>query len=113
MVVHARAAAMTTFDGSAAGTGPSFPATSVSARLRDCPAGSSVLYAELEQDGVPMGWATTARGAGEIECVGGEDMTVRMGFSGPSLHPGRATATFGLVQGDVLFTVTRTVRIPR
>lgn len=112
LTLRPRAGAIYQFDGSATGTGPSYPATRVTARMSDCPAGTSVLQAELVQDGVEMNWATSARGAGEVVCTGGENGTVSMGFYGPTLHPGTAVATFALVQGDVLVTVTRTVRIP-
>lgn len=107
------------YDGSPDGTGPIQPATTVSAVARRCPAGTYQLDARLVQDGVAMQWATHAKGAGEVFCDGDGPTVVRMDFTGPSLHPGRARATFRLVPSDCdpagcrVLSGVRTVRIPR
>jgi len=117
MRIDPKASEIWLYDGSPNGTGPLVPATSVTAHLYNCPEGDYMVIAELVQDGVEAQWATTAHGAGEVFCHDGEDQTVSMGFYRypGEIHPGEATATFGLrtSQGDVLVTETQVVDIPR
>ncbi|MET7963621.1 hypothetical protein [Micromonospora zamorensis] len=96
--------------------GVTYPATSVAASARHCPAGIVLMSASLVQDGLPTLWATSGHGAGEIVCDGG---TVELGMAfariTPAVHPGRATAHFSLRDantGEVFAESTRTVRIP-
>jgi hypothetical protein len=117
MQIDQKASEIWLFDGSPDGSGPSVPATTVTASLHDCPAGQYLLVAELVQDGAAAYWATTALGAGEVSCAGGNaPLTVTMGFYGHpvDIHPGRATATFALMteQGALVGQTTRVVRIP-
>ena len=96
--------------------GEAYPATAVTATAHGCPAGSRQLSASLVQDGLPTLWATSGRGAGEIECDGGP-AALWMAFTRkePVLHPGRATAHFALYDmntGEHLGETTRTVWIP-
>jgi len=83
------------YDGSGTGEGPTFPATDLRAFVKKCPAGDYEMNATLKQDGVSMDWATTGRGAGEVFCTG-SGVELRMGFYGPTLHPGKAKAYFAL-----------------
>ena len=105
------------YDPSPAGTGEIFyPATRVTTVLKHCPEGEHRLSATLTQDGVSLPWATTAHGAGELFCRGDDrKSTITVGFYGPNLHPGTATATFALEDGSGTSTVeevSRVVRIP-
>jgi hypothetical protein len=107
------------YDPSPFGTGPFYPATTVTAVIKNCPTGEYFMSAELVQDGVAAFWATGALGAGEVFChqEGFSTVTWSMGFYSPTLHPGTATATFTIRSnsaGDVPLDVTdtRTVRIP-
>ncbi|MEO3769780.1 hypothetical protein [Micromonospora sp. B9E7] len=96
--------------------GEAYPATSVDATARNCPAGPYLMSASLVQDGLPTLWATSGRGAGEIQCDGGT-VALGMGFARrePVLHPGKATVRFALrdlYTGEQLAENTRTVWIP-
>ncbi|MET8349466.1 MULTISPECIES: hypothetical protein [unclassified Micromonospora] len=88
----------------------------VEAIARNCPAGPHLMSASLVQDGLPTLWATSGRGAGEIQC---DDGTVELGMAfarrDPVLHPGRATVRFTLrdwYTGEQLAESTRTIWIP-
>jgi len=122
--IKAKTSEIYLYDGSPTGTGPSEPATTVSTVVRRCPAGDYFLQATLVQDGVSLPWATTALGAGEAYCSGTRRTPLVMGFYGPDLHPGRATAHFALYRYDCVNGIcsvsdiatveaTRTVHIPR
>ncbi len=111
------------YDGSSSGTGPTFPATDVTAVVKHCPAGDYQMSATLRQNGVDMQWATGALGAGDVTCSGAAKMPLAMGFYGASLHPGNAKASFALYTWECTggvctlsdtptVTATRTVHIP-
>ena len=106
------------YDGSVSGNGPELPAANVTATVRNCPPLGVQLNATLVQDGFSMQWATTANGAGDIQCQNLADakrFTTGMPFTGETLHSGPATAHFWLVDqatGDTIAEDTRTVRIP-
>lgn len=96
--------------------GVTYPATTVEASARNCPAGIVLMSASLVQDDLPTLWATAGHGAGEILCDGGT-VALRMAFAriAPALHPGRATAYFSLrdsTTGEQFAESTRTVWIP-
>ncbi|MDG4779707.1 hypothetical protein O7614_08635 [Micromonospora sp. WMMD961] len=96
--------------------GEAYPATSVDASARNCPAGAYLMSASLVQDGLPTLWATSGRGAGEIQCDGGT-VALGMGFArrDPVLHPGKAAVRFALrdaYTGEQVAESTRTVWIP-
>ncbi|WFE49798.1 MULTISPECIES: hypothetical protein [unclassified Micromonospora] len=104
------------FEPPGAEPGEAYPATSVDATARSCPAGPYLMSASLVQDGLPTLWATSGRGAGEIQCDGGT-AELAMGFArrDPVLHPGKATVRFALrdaYTGEQLAESTRTVWIP-
>jgi hypothetical protein len=85
------------YDGSGDGSGPIFPATHVTAWVKNCPVGDYQMFADLVQGGVSMDWAVGgALGAGEVVCDGDRWTPIGMDFYGPTLHPGRALATFEL-----------------
>ncbi|SCE75696.1 hypothetical protein GA0070607_1188 [Micromonospora coriariae] len=104
------------FEPPGAEPGEAYPAAGVEAVARNCPTGPHLMSASLVQDGLPTLWATSGRGAGEIQCDGG---TVELGMAfarrDPVLHPGKATVRFALrdwYTGEQLAESTRTVWIP-
>ncbi|RQW97808.1 hypothetical protein [Micromonospora inaquosa] len=104
------------FEPPAGEPGVTYPATSVAATARNCPAGIVLMSASLVQDDLPTLWATGGRGAGEIVCDGGTvELTMAFARIAPALHPGRATARFALRDwdtGEQFAESTRTVWIP-
>ncbi|MEU5959947.1 hypothetical protein ABZ777_01940 [Micromonospora parva] len=104
------------FEPPAGEPGVTYPATSVAATARNCPAGFVLMSASLVQDGLPTLWATGGRGAGEVVCDGGTvELSMAFARIAPALHPGRATAHFSLRDADTgeqFAERTRTVWIP-
>ncbi|MEA3040377.1 MAG: hypothetical protein QOE79_2890, partial [Sphingomonadales bacterium] len=80
---------------------PLYPATSVNAKVKHCPAGTYLLSESLVQDGVSaeiamygaMGWSV-------VQCAAGRDAIPTIGFYSPTLHSGRAIVTVTLAGVD-------------
>ncbi|SCF30246.1 hypothetical protein [Micromonospora chokoriensis] len=116
ITIDRQASELYLFEPPLAEPGEAYPATSARATARNCPAGPHLMSASLVQDDLPTLWATSGRGAGEIQCDGGT-VQLAMGFArrDPVLHPGRATVRFALRDADTgeqLAERTRTVWIP-
>lgn len=120
IAISVNTSAIYLYDGSPNGTGPAFPATTVAAVLKNSPQKDLRLTATLVQDGVTMSWATGAKGAGYYDCSSwacDELLSIDMGFYGPTLHRGDATAHFLVEEANCISDClvaedTETVHIP-